>query len=192
MTDRDRALQALHDENERLGLYKDAYKQEQGEPVAIIRKALEQGAMLAVYHRRANPAAYQEQLDNLALQLSAEMPAHPAKQEQGEPVAWPEHEFIQWGAQKYGPLVRAAINLLAEIDSNHDSKSYPQKYGVPYGAVNTLRDALSSTPQQRKPLDESLVGTLLYLFQEWKEDHLSQSNYIDCIEGIKAAHGIKE
>ena len=44
--------------------------------------------------------------------------------------------------------------------------------------------------QQRKPLEEPLVGALLYLFQEWKEDHLSQSNYIDCVEGIKAAHGI--
>jgi hypothetical protein len=63
-----------------------------------------------------------------------------------EPVAWPEHEFIQWGAKKYGPLVQAAINLLAEIDSNHDSKSYPHKYGVPYGAVNTLRNALTAAP----------------------------------------------
>ncbi len=43
-----------------------------------------------------------------------------------------------------------------------------------------------------KPLREPLVGALLHLFQEWKEDHLSQSNYIDCVEGIKAAHGIKK
>ena len=41
-----------------------------------------------------------------------------------------------------------------------------------------------------KPLREPLVGTLLHLYQEWKEDHLSHSNYIDCIEGIKEAHGI--
>ena len=39
------------------------------EPVAIIRKALEQGAMLAIHHRYSNPAAYQDQLDKLALQL---------------------------------------------------------------------------------------------------------------------------
>jgi hypothetical protein len=77
-----------------------------------------------------------------------------------EPVAWPEHEFIQWGAKKYGPLVQAAINLLAEIDGNHDSKSYPQKYGVPYGAVNTLRDALTATPPAHDVVDiaKSLSG----------------------------------
>jgi len=73
-----------------------------------------------------------------------------------EPVAWPEHEFIQWGAKKYGPLVQAAINLLAEIDSNHDSKSYPQKYGVPYGAVNTLRDSLTATPPAA-PVQDGMV-----------------------------------
>lgn len=48
------------------------------ESVAIIRKALEQGAMLAVHHRYANPAAYQEQLDKLALQLAATLPEQPA------------------------------------------------------------------------------------------------------------------
>lgn len=44
-----------------------------------------------------------------------------------------------------------------------------------------------TTPQQRPT---SLTDALLHLFQEWKEDHLSQSNYIDAIEQIKAAHGI--
>jgi hypothetical protein len=48
-------------------------------------------------------------------------------------------------------------------------------------------DALYETPQ-RKPLTD----VLLHLFQEWKEDHLSQSNYIDAVAQIKAAHGIKE
>ena len=46
---------------------------------------------------------------------------------------------------------------------------------------------LYTHPQQRKPLTD----VLLHLFQEWKEDHLSQSNYIDAVEQIKAAHGIK-
>jgi hypothetical protein len=96
--------------------------------------------------------------------VSSKNPINPPAQPEAvqEPVAWPEHEFIQWGAKKYGPLVQAAINLLAEIDSNHDSKSYPQKYGVPYGAVNTLRDALTATPPAQpdvQPVCQKCSGT---------------------------------
>jgi hypothetical protein len=48
------------------------------QPAAIIRKALEQGAMLAIYHRYSNPTAYQDQLDKLALELSTPPAAKPA------------------------------------------------------------------------------------------------------------------
>ena len=101
-----------------------------------------------------------------------------------QPVAWPEHEFIQWGAKKYGPLVQAAINLLAEIDSNHDSKSYPQKYGVPYGAVNTLRDALTATPPAPVPLTADQREGIA---KGWRGRNWSVGDIIDAVE---AAHKI--
>ena len=109
-----------------------------------------------------------------------------------EPVAWPEHEFIQWGAKKYGPLVQAAINLLAEIDSNHDSKSYPQKYGVPYGAVNTLRDALTATPPAPEPLTDDQVDAAI---KAWFENDIvaGQNPFRKRMRAaFAAAHGITE
>lgn len=42
----------------------------------------------------------------------------------------------------YGGIIRAAINLLAACQERHDTQPAPQCYGVPYGAVNALRDAL--------------------------------------------------
>lgn len=56
------------------------------------------------------------------------------------------HERIQWGARTYGPLLRAAIDLLAAVDAQND-KPVPLKYSIPYGAVNALRDAIESRPQ---------------------------------------------
>lgn len=61
-----------------------------------------------------------------------------------EPVAWPEHEFIQWGAKKYGPLLRAAIELLADVDNNLEVKDSPQKFGVPFGKLVALRAAIEA------------------------------------------------
>ena len=126
--------------------------------------------------------ALEEQLADFPLEVHRLLPritflrqaiAEAEKQEQGEPVAW-------WVTSPDGEL----------DDSDGPIKSKEER------PLNELVDGcgyapLYTTPQQRKPLDEPLVGALLYLFQEWKEDHLSQSNYIDCIEGIKAAHGIK-
>lgn len=55
------------------------------------------------------------------------------------PSKWPQPD------PRFMKLAKAAINLLAACDSNHDTKSGPQKYGVPYGEVNALRDALDGS-----------------------------------------------
>lgn len=64
----------------------------------------------------------------------------------GEAVAL--HEKVKWGAQTYGPLLRAAIDLLAAVDARHEETG-TLKYTIPYGAVNALRDALTAHPQQQ-------------------------------------------
>ena len=43
----------------------------------FVRKVLEQGSMLAVYHRYANPVAYSDQLDGLAFNLAKTAPPQP-------------------------------------------------------------------------------------------------------------------
>jgi hypothetical protein len=101
VTDRNRALQALHDENERLGLYKDAYKQEQGEPAAdrfklyqhIVLKLAEAGCKLS------------EQQKMVLCNLKAVTTPQP-KQEQGEPVAWmqPDGDHLSFWQDKYNTI----------------------------------------------------------------------------------------
>ena len=51
-----------------------------------------------------------------------------------------------------------------------------------------VKYVLAKDKPQRKPLTDALF----HLFQEWKEDHLSQHNYIEAVERLKAAHDIKE
>jgi len=45
---------------------------------------------------------------------------------------------------RYAPLVKAAINLIAECRERHDTLPSPQKYSVPYGAVVALQAALTN------------------------------------------------
>lgn len=54
----------------------------------FVRKVLEQGSMLAVYHRYANPVAYSDQLDGLAFNLAKTAPPQPKPLTDQEPVAW--------------------------------------------------------------------------------------------------------
>lgn len=79
-----------------------------------------------------------------------------------EPVAWPEHEFIQWGAKKYGPLLRAAIELLADVDNNLEVKDSPQKFGVPFGKLVALRAAIEASPPAptQQPLTDAVIDSL--------------------------------
>lgn len=99
----------------------------------------------AVFRMRRSEQWSPEDTAHRAGGLPMEQPA------QQEPVAWPEHEFIQWGAVKYGPLLRAAIDLLAEVENNLDTKDAPQKFGVPFGKLIALRAAIETSPQPSKP-----------------------------------------
>jgi ferric-dicitrate binding protein FerR (iron transport regulator) len=49
------ALQALHDENERLGLYKDAYAQPEQEPVATVTSETGADITMSWWHEPALP-----------------------------------------------------------------------------------------------------------------------------------------
>jgi hypothetical protein len=76
MTDRvaqEKALQALHSENERLGLYKDAYAEQ--EPVA-----LKETTQKAVVLLKTVVAGLESAI--------AKTPAQPAQRTEQEPVAW--------------------------------------------------------------------------------------------------------
>jgi hypothetical protein len=99
-----------------------------------------------------------------------------AKQEQGEPT-----EVRLWDSQWTNVVNH---DNCYQGWSKEDAINHAVKMTENYIASNVANNKL---PQQRKPLTD----VLLHLFQEWKEDHLSQSNYIDAVEQIKAAHGIK-
>lgn len=56
-----------------------------------------------------------------------------------KPVAWPlpDPRFVR--------LVKAAIDLIAAVDENLDTKDVPLKYTVPWGAVTNLRNCIDGT-----------------------------------------------
>lgn len=59
----------------------------------------------------------------------------------------PEHWKVVNEAQRaYGGIVKAAINLIAEVDERHDTKDTPLKHTVPYAAVVALRAAIEGFP----------------------------------------------
>ena len=76
----EKALQALHDENERLGLYKDAYAQPEEEklhPVHIGVDVTREGTAVTAFYRKPNAV-----MEMFYSQF------HPLAQPEQEPVAW--------------------------------------------------------------------------------------------------------
>lgn len=57
-----------------------------------------------------------------------------------------QHTKVQFGLATYGPMLRAAIDLLAAVDERHE-QPFPLKYSIPYGAVNALREAIEASPE---------------------------------------------
>jgi hypothetical protein len=146
MTDKNRALQALHDENERLGLYKDVYKQEQGEQDTL---AYREAASLAqwlfkkhfaheehyasgrvVWGLCDTTAGVISQIDNMVCKLVRE-------QEQGEPVAWLYHDA--GSLEEMLEAERKCFNLHSVLLSIRRHEAYRNE------------TPLYTTPQQRKP-----------------------------------------
>lgn len=112
------------------------------EAMKLALEALEENHHLIEEHERPE---YLAQYDRVISALEKALAEQPAPVQQ-EPFA-KEHEFVQWGVSKYGPLLKAAIDLLAEVDVNLESKDVPQKFGVPFGKLNALREALAAAPQ---------------------------------------------
>lgn len=55
---------------------------------------------------------------------------------------------------KHLGLIKAAVDLIAQCHEQLETMPAPQCYGVPYGAVNALREALEAAPQQAQaPID---------------------------------------
>jgi hypothetical protein len=76
----EKALQALHDENERLGLYKDAYakpEEEKLHPVHIGVDVTREGTAVTAFYRKPNAV-----MEMFYSQF------HPLSQPEQEPVAW--------------------------------------------------------------------------------------------------------
>ncbi len=94
----------------------------------------------------AEQAANAATLDRWARAALASKP--PAGEQ--KPVAW------QHPDPRYMKLAKAAINLLAACSENLETKPWPQKYCVPYGEVNALRDALEAdVPQPEQVAQDS-------------------------------------
>lgn len=57
-------------------------------------------------------------------------------------------EILRREQQRNYALTKAVVNLIAACDANHDTKTLPQQYGVPYAEVNALRAALLARRQE--------------------------------------------
>lgn len=111
----------------------------------------------------------------------------------------PEHWKVVNEAQRaYGGIVKAAINLIAEVDERHDTKDTPLKHTVPYAAVVALRAAIEGFPPApqaatqvppvawRRPWDgdESDLGKFVYAdtLEDMEDDAEHAGEYVPLYE----------
>jgi len=118
-------------------------------------------------------AALRKKID----ELRAALAAMPGKQEF-------QHERVLFGARTYGPMLRAAIALLAEVELRHELSPPPLKYGVPYGAINALREAIEKTPQQPPA---ALMDAAKLALKALESYELVNTLSIPAINALKAA-----
>lgn len=90
----------------------------------------------------------------------------------------PEHWKVVNEAQRaYGGIVKAAINLIAEVDERHDTKDVPLKHTVPYAAVVALRAAIEGFPPAPQAATQGEAGEdklitdpeLQFLNRQWSK-----------------------
>lgn len=125
----------------------------------------------------------------------------PAAAVQAEPAETLEqaHTRVQSEARRYGPLIRAALQLLVDVDARFKNEP-PLKYTIPYGAVNALRDAMlgieppaATQPQatEREALD---VDEIHAIYRQTRADCNSATTALEAslifARAIERAHGI--
>ena len=171
----EKALQALHDENERLGLYKDAYAQPEEEklhPVHIGVDVTREGTSVTAFYRK--PDAVMEMFYS-----------------QFHPLAQPEQEPVAWVGLDLDGMVEAFHRVIEE----HYSRNNPFHDPVNGDAMLALRELRglvaymkrNTTPPQRKPLTDEEIGTIA-------KEHIAigTRSFEEFARRIEAAHGIKE
>ena len=172
------ALQKLHDENERLGLYKDVYGEEHKESVR-----LQCVVCNTVYAKGVPPqVAKQEQDSTCNETLRAQGKVYPrtckkcgfgpcigkAKQEQGEPVALVTKV-------KIGGVLEGMLRKGVDAESLIGAKLY-------------------TTPQQRNPLTDEQIFEIwekAMFINNGKNAVLNNQPFVHFARAIEAAHGIK-
>lgn len=135
------------------------------------RKAFEQWYATHAFNYSRDPIGSRDcSLQWVAWKARAALNAQPAQPEQSRFNA--EHERIQWGVKTYGPLLKAAINLIAAVETQHDKPS-PLKYTIPYGAVNDLRAAITGTPYtpQAQPEQGERAAEMFDAVVSWCESN---------------------
>jgi hypothetical protein len=198
----DKALQALHNENERLGLYKDAYAEQ--EPVA----------WLSTDSIGERYLCFDKPLDNDPVQP---LYTHPPQRTEQEPVAW---------MHKQGNYEEPSFRKLDDWEISNGWKQYPLYTTppaqpapvqdgwilVPVTLTNDMTSAMADaledpnnersswdlaenmwqamlpkvpTPPQRKPLTDEQIYDM---YNEPRSD----AEMIAFARAIEAAHGIKE
>lgn len=53
------------------------------------------------------------------------------------------HGAITRVQSRFHGVIRAAVNLIAEVENNHETKAVPLRYTVPWGAVVALKEAIA-------------------------------------------------
>jgi hypothetical protein len=174
--DRCRALQALHDENERLGLYKDAYAQPEQEPLEY-RNAVEGWVKIDEVREHFNSVGCAT-IYKTAGEGRVPLSLCKAQPEQ-EPVAYIKSAELEELKHCNG------MGLWAENAAVHTDDSISKQL-LPSGHVPVY-----TTPPQRKPLTDEQILEILCIRLMEDDDIEDWRDEINGARAIEAAHGIK-
>jgi hypothetical protein len=185
------ALQDLHDENERLGLY------EQGEPWGhggrpmTLRECMEaeepeQGHSFTYAQMKEQVEGMQRDYDLLLAEYNL------LKQEQGEPVALDEYDAGIFSCAGGGDVawwhdyIRAELGHAYEHYQSQMTPLTKQEQGEPDDLMIVYMSGLhdGKKAQQRKPLTKEDFQKIL--------DKVAGQGWKPLLRAIEAAHGIKE
>ena len=65
-------------------------------------------------------------------------------------------------------------------------KSHLVMYDYDHPSLEAFAKLIAEKEREEVTKERKKSEHLLWLFQEWKEDHLSQYNYIEAVEAIRA------
>lgn len=214
----EKALQALHDENERLGLYKDVYAQPEEEklhPIHIGVDVTREGTAVTAFYRKPNavmemfysqfhPMAQPEftttvKPSNHAGSDEKTIKKQPIHHHANLPLAQPEQEPVGFYSGRLNGHDLLSLVIQIPVGTNlYTTPPQPEQEPAyrcrPYSSVPNAKVSepvdYYTTPPQRKPLTKEQRIQIVKdnTIQGYHGDYFDAWGIIDDVE---AAHGIK-